>query len=718
MSNRKVTLFTLVIILMVFGFSGAGLAQQLQKAPEIEYESPPENYGFFPPKIDMSYLTPSTGMFMAPAGSWDWRDHSGVSSVKNQNPYGTCWAFAAVGDYESKIMINNGYEPDYSEFNIQACNPTSNNCNYGGNAWMSTNYLALLGSVEETCDPYPGDCPSATCNNPSCSFLKQVIQWKVIPNNVTAIKNALTTYGPVYTTMYAGFPGFSSYDGSYCLTYTGSEDPNHAVLIVGYDDDMCSGNGGWIVKNSWGTGWGDNGFFYIEYENARIGGYSNVITGYKNYNPDETIYYYDEWGWWSSVGYGDGDDWGLVEITPTSDNEYLYTIDFWAVNGPTSYDIWVYDSFDGSNPPTSLLVGPISGTVQEAGYYSEELSTPLAVTNGDPIYIVIDFNTSPYGYPVPMDDSGPMETDKCYVSDSGTSWEALDNGGYAMGDVGIRARIGPEQEEEDCSIEGPSEWYGDPYGFPDTDDTYAGNVIEYGFAWCTDITIDTLCVWVEDTEGWTFGGDLDICFISDPGCWGTIYVTVKAPCDAEVCDYDTIYAHLSYCSVLGNCTHVPECIADTDTMIVHVVESPPALGILQDSLTVVTEGQTAAYIPFAICNQDPCAAPQSYTYVITSKGHVGGAINQGGSKVVDGGECENVYGVVDAGEAEPCDLDTLTIIAWDTATGEIYDTCVQLVHVVEVEPVPLFSTPVLTILVLAMILSAAVILRRKSSETA
>ncbi|MCU0639576.1 MAG: hypothetical protein MUF59_06885, partial [Candidatus Krumholzibacteria bacterium] len=83
-----------------------------------------------------------------------------------------------------------------------------------------------------------------------------------------------------------------------------------------------------------------------------------------------------------------------------------------------------------------------------------------------------------------------------------------------------------------------------------------------------------------------------------------------------------------------------------------------------------------------------------------------------------GGLCADVYGIVDAGDANVCDYDTLTIIAWDAATGTVYDTCVQVVHVVEPVPVPLFTTPVVTILVLAMILAAAVIMKRTAISKA
>ncbi|HUV35874.1 MAG TPA: hypothetical protein VMX58_02935, partial [Patescibacteria group bacterium] len=143
------------------------------------------------------------------------------------------------------------------------------------------------------------------------------------------------------------------------------------------------------------------------------------------------------------------------------------------------------------------------------------------------------------------------------------------------------------------------------------------------------------------------------------------------------------------------------------------------LYILQDSLYVVEKGQTAAYVPFTICNGDACADPTAYGYVITSTGHVGAGFPQGGTTPpVDGGECGDVYGVVDAGDAEICDLDTLVIIAWDALTGTVYDTCVQVIHVVEPVPVPLFTTPVLVVVALAMVCTAAIILRRRVANRA
>jgi C1A family cysteine protease len=730
-------------ILLAAAAASDGSAQELRAAPKKYTVFPPgpKEFGYVGPPHDLSHIKPIHGIPRAPADSWDWRAMSGVTPVKNQNPYGTCWVFAAIGDLESKILINESTVYDYSELNIQACNVTSNDCNAGGSAWTSTNYLALLGSVEESCDPYPGGCPLPTCINPDCDYLKRVTEWKVIPDDVASIKAALQTYGPVYTSMYASFPGFNSYDGSYCLSYGGDDETNHAVLIVGWDDDLCgSGAGGWIVKNSWGTSWGDNGYFYIEYGSAGIGTDSNVITGYRDYDPNSTVYYWDDWGWWHSVGFLDQHDYAVVEIIPLNSNEYVQSIHFWATSGPTTYSISLYDDFDGSSAPTGLLAGPFTGTVNEAGYYTIDLPALVEVAAANPVYIYADLYTPGFVYPIPCDDTGPMETNKSFISSNGTSFAALDAGYYGVADIGLRATIGPLVAEQECSKEGDPGFY---YDFP-------GGVIELmrGESWCDHLyacnfylasgncnnPIDTFCVTAEDDLGWAITNSDPDCRIIDANTenwYFEVDICVTVPCDALVGEINTLAVTMSYCDVNGSCAPVCGDCEDpnwrsgtvpcysTITQDFIVVESLPALFVLQDTLYLVEQGQTAAYIPFSICNGDPCAAAADYDYMITSLGNIGPALNSSGTvSAVEAGTCEPVYGVVDASSADVCTFDTLTIVVWDADSGLVYDTCVQVIHVVEPLPVPIMSPYVLTLLILTSIAAAAIVLRRSVTSRA
>lgn len=302
-------------------------------------------------------------------------------------------------------------------------------------------------------------------------------------------------------------------------------------------------------------------------------------------------------------------------------------------------------------------------------------------------------------------------------------------------------------------------WEGDPclrYGWgqgdglpfnqpgPDSVTAFAGQTLIYNLApmnmtlatytggGCT--ALDTLCFELYETNGWGIACDPPVGTPEELPAGGYIWwqeVALTIPCDASVGDVDTLIALVAYTNIAGVCA--PECgdcfdpnvrisngqaYYNADTLYVTVVTSPPALAILQDTLTLVDRGQTQAYVPFTICNQDDCAPPTLYGYNITS---VGGprisAINTTASVTVGGGACKDVYGIIDAGLALACDYDTLTIVVW-TPEPVVYDTCVQVIHVIEPEPVPLFTVPVVTILVLALILAAAVFMRRRAVSRA
>jgi len=265
--------------------------------------------------------------------------------------------------------------------------------------------------------------------------------------------------------------------------------------------------------------------------------------------------------------------------------------------------------------------------------------------------------------------------------------------------------------------------------FPGGSITYRLAPGNFAFVSSTCPGTDTLCVDIVDTEGWTIYADppLHSCFVLEPSYVWWQDITITAPCDAAPCDYDTLFAVVSYCGPDGICR--PECgdcedpnwyegqpYYYRDTLVIHVTEAPPALHILQDTLSYVAMFQEAAYVPFYVCNGDPCAPPGDYAYCITNGGLIGGPFEQCDSALgIPGGECAKVYAVVDASVAEVCDFDTLTIVAWSLAEPVVYDTCVQLIHAIPIMPVPVFSWPVALVLVLALVLATVVFLRRRAS---
>lgn len=199
---------------------------------------------------------------------FDWRNMGGVTPVKNQGNCGSCWDFAATGAFESSVLITTGLELDLSEQQVLSCNTGGSSCNGG---WMEDAYavFAGYGAVLESCMPYQAD-DTVPCTQQDCEPAVWVASWQDIPNNVNSIKNALQT-GPVSTTFMV-WPDFNWN----CYWHDDTGDLNHAVVIVGWDDNMCGGQGAWIIKNSWGTGWGDNGYFYMPYGSCGIGRYTEL----------------------------------------------------------------------------------------------------------------------------------------------------------------------------------------------------------------------------------------------------------------------------------------------------------------------------------------------------------------------------------------------------------------------------------------------------------
>lgn len=443
--------------------SGTPLLPSEQEAPKrigSEQGALLPRAGFVPPSLDLSHLK---GTWPGPSritaqSNWDWRDTGMVSSVKNQGDCGACSYFAGIAHFESRLLVGRAGSWDFSENNVRECNWREVN-NYNGGAGCSginyrdiANMLSKKGTVLESCDPY---VPLDVDCNLACPYQKTLLDWRVITGDAVpstdVLKNYVQTYGPVSTTLYVGeYPSnvgawraeFGFYDGSYTLYYTGTQQANHAVLIVGWDDTLThagSTPGGWIVKNSWGTDWGTNGFFTIAYGSANIGKYASFIYAWQDYDNNGALMYYDEAGWTSAAGYGSTTAWGLVRFTPTT-NTYATRVEFWTTDATTDVDVYIFDDFNPStHRPSNLLGSRLNNAFDEAGYHSVALAPTLPITQSDDVIVVVKFTNASYTFPFPYDDVGPKETGRTYVSSKGISWTDMASTAYP-GNVGIRLR--------------------------------------------------------------------------------------------------------------------------------------------------------------------------------------------------------------------------------------------------------------------------------------
>jgi uncharacterized repeat protein (TIGR01451 family) len=401
--------------------------------------------------MDLSHLTgqeaPEAIGDQAAPSSWDWRALGKVTSVKDQGACGSCYAFTAIGDIESKMLISETVTYNFSENNAKECNWYETSDTLGGTSCSGGNYYKLAslfskkGTVLESCDPYVAS--DGTCNS-GCPYQKTLLDWNVISGssvpNTTVLQQYIQQYGPVYTTMYAGSEvdawgdELSTYDGSYVLDYSGTEDPNHAVLIVGWDDAA----GGWIVKNSWGTGWGASGYFTITYGSASIGMHSSFMSNWQDYDTKGDIMYYDEGGWTTAYGASDPTAWALAKFIPGSDTT-VTRVEFWTSDETTDVDVYIYDAFDGTTL-SGLLASKLNNSFAEAGYHSVALDSPLGVSSGDDVVAVVKFTNDSYEYPVVADNVGPYETGRTYISGSGADGSWTDMGTDLDCDAAIRLR--------------------------------------------------------------------------------------------------------------------------------------------------------------------------------------------------------------------------------------------------------------------------------------
>ncbi len=414
-------------------------------------DPPSHGKGFVPPPMDLSHLTAQRrpGLHAAESlpSSFDWRDKDGadyVTSVKDQRSCGACYAFAALGDLESKLLIEGAGSYDLSENNAKECNWYETSC-AGGDYRTVVDLFSKQGTVLESCDPYvAGDVPCTA----GCAYQQTVLDWRIIsgddvPDSET-LKRYVYTYGPVYVSMYAGNGDawdseFGSYDGTYTLHYSGAENPNHAVLIVGWDDTLVydGGSGGWIVKNSWGISWGDDGYFRIAYGSASMGKWASFVEDWQPHDEHGELWYYDEGGWSANVGTGSATTaWGLATFTPDQHTSAV-RVELWTTDATTDVDVYLYDDFDGSTL-SGLLGQSVNHSFDEAGYHSILLDEPVALNTDDDVAAVVKVTNATYVYPIAADRSGAYELGRTYFSSSGGSW--IDLGAELQVDAAIRLR--------------------------------------------------------------------------------------------------------------------------------------------------------------------------------------------------------------------------------------------------------------------------------------
>eukprot|EP01084_Bolivina_argentea_P316573 548797_1 len=199
--------------------------------------------------------------------SVNWTAKGVVTPVKNQGACGGCWSFGATGSMECNYAIKYGKLTSLSEEQLIDCDTTSNGCN-GGTAVHGMEYSASEGGLcTEVSYPYTAGkngtvCKAQKCGNKYNAPDKSSPVLYITPTNSTALRDALVL-GCVGVGVEADQPAFQHYKSGVITSGCGQNPPHndHSVIVVGYGVE--NGVDYWLVKNSWGTNWGENGYVKI-----------------------------------------------------------------------------------------------------------------------------------------------------------------------------------------------------------------------------------------------------------------------------------------------------------------------------------------------------------------------------------------------------------------------------------------------------------------------
>ncbi|MBR1603668.1 MAG: putative Ig domain-containing protein, partial [Synergistaceae bacterium] len=425
-----------------------------------------------------------------------------VTSVKNQGGYGTCWAHAALGAVEASALKNSLGNLDLSEFHMAyfvygdtraGKSFTRTSASYGSDTYLdqggnSTQSVALLsrlgGPTAETILPYPDLSISYSSNKSNYTkptgypedakyaktlFLKETYELgKVTLSNRDTIKQMIQTYGAVQASYYSGGQttalngseiasddeeslynidtGYNKGSGGTAYYYPSSgTSTNHAILLVGWDDDYAStnfnpqppSNGAWLVKNSWGTSWGDSGYFWMSYNqyitNAVVYQAEAITANLKHYG-------YDDLGMTGSFGYGAGKPgWG-ANVFKAESSETLKKIAFYTTDNNTSYTIYIYKNLTSNASPVTggTQAYTKSGTIPCAGYHTLDVGS-ISLASGEYFSVIVKFTTPSSVYSIPIETSSsnfasPVvhQRESYYASGTSmpTSWTDAYKDGY------------------------------------------------------------------------------------------------------------------------------------------------------------------------------------------------------------------------------------------------------------------------------------------------
>jgi len=419
----------------------------------INYSEHGHPLGLIPLPFEIYYLEDQfTETIDNLPASYDLRNKNKLTAVRNQGGCGSCWAFATYGSLESWLLPSETW--DFAEQHLIENHQFKSKPCKGGNIFMSSAYHARWSGPYKESD-YPYEYAYAAKN---VQKYVQNIYW--IPprknsSDNTKIKKAVKEYGAVYVSMYWSD---TCYNSDYKSYYNKNiEKGGHAVAIVGWDNNFSkhkfnstpAGNGAFIVRNSWGTGFGDKGYFYVSYYDSYFGrdSFSGVFTAEPTTNYTN-IYQYDPLGMVNCLGYTSSPKntaW-FANIFKANKNNPLRAVSFYALGTSNNYTIYIYTNVKSNQPRSGTLATTQKGKFKSPGYFTVPLKNKVNLKTKQKFSVVVKLTTKNWEAPIPIEERDPDYSPKAkakagqsFFSHFGATWVDAIYGWKAKTNVCLKA---------------------------------------------------------------------------------------------------------------------------------------------------------------------------------------------------------------------------------------------------------------------------------------